>query len=253
MALWITEASPIELRPNATEDDLQTVIRTVYRQLLGNQHVLEAQRLTTAESFLRNGDITVRGFVRCVAQSDLYRSLFFEPSSPYRFIELNCKHLLGRAPADQAEIAAHVQRYHEQGYDVEINSYLDSDEYIANFGENIVPSPRTTQTQPGMKTVDFNRAFSVMRGFAANDIGNQAKLISDIGGNRPTKITLPATGSGAYSNLGKRFSITVAKAGGGPQTRRSNTFVEADYTQLSKAIQNIQKTGGKILKVTEVA
>lgn len=31
MALWITEASPIELRPNATEDDLQTVIRAVYR------------------------------------------------------------------------------------------------------------------------------------------------------------------------------------------------------------------------------
>ena len=81
MALWI-EAESVELRPNATEDDLQAVIRAVYRQVLGNAHVMDNQRLTSAESQLRNGDITVREFVRAVAQSDLYRSLFFETSSP---------------------------------------------------------------------------------------------------------------------------------------------------------------------------
>ena len=77
MALWI-ETESVELRPNATEDDLQAVIRAVYRQVLGNAHVLDNQRLTSAESQLRNGDITVRGFVRAVAESNLYRSLFFE-------------------------------------------------------------------------------------------------------------------------------------------------------------------------------
>lgn len=97
MALWI-ETESVELRPNATEEDLQATIRAVYRQVLGNAHIFENQRLTNAESQLRNGDITVAGFVRAVAQSDLYRSLFFETSSPYRFIELNFKHLLGRAP-----------------------------------------------------------------------------------------------------------------------------------------------------------
>ena len=35
MALWITDSDPIELRPNATEDDLQGVIRAVYKQVLG--------------------------------------------------------------------------------------------------------------------------------------------------------------------------------------------------------------------------
>ncbi|MDY7016364.1 MAG: phycobilisome rod-core linker polypeptide, partial [Cyanobacteriota bacterium] len=73
MALWI-ETESVELRPNATEEDLQVVIRAVYRQVLGNAHVMESQRLTSAESQLRNGDITVRGFVRAIAQSDLYRS-----------------------------------------------------------------------------------------------------------------------------------------------------------------------------------
>jgi hypothetical protein len=94
MALWITDADPVELRPAASEDDLQTVIRAVYRQVLGNTHVMDSQRLSSAESLLRNGDITVRGFVRLVAQSDLYQSLFFDTASPYRFIELNFKHLL---------------------------------------------------------------------------------------------------------------------------------------------------------------
>ena len=97
MALWM-ETESLELRPNATEDEIQDVIRAVYRQVLGNAHVLDDQRLVDAESQLRNGDITVREFVRAVAESSLYRSRFFETSSPYRFVELNFKHLLGRSP-----------------------------------------------------------------------------------------------------------------------------------------------------------
>ena len=76
MALWVANLDAIELWPNATEDDLQMVIRSVYKQVLGNAHVMDSQRLVSAESLLRSGDITVRGFVRMVAQSELYRSLF---------------------------------------------------------------------------------------------------------------------------------------------------------------------------------
>ncbi|MBW4550317.1 MAG: phycobilisome rod-core linker polypeptide [Aphanocapsa sp. GSE-SYN-MK-11-07L] len=250
MALWI-EAETIELRPNATEDNLQAVIRAVYRQVLGNTHVMESQRLISAESLLRNGDITVRGFVRAVAQSELYQSLFFDNSSPYRFIELNFKHLLGRAPQDQAEISAHVQTYNTQGYEAEIDSYLDSNEYLTSFGENTVPSARGNRTQVGSKNVNFNRTFALMRGFAANDIGSAAKLISDLGSDRPTKIVTPTGGSGAYSNTGKRFRITVAKTGG--RSTRSSSSFEVNYAQMSQNIKNIQKSGGKILSIAEVA
>jgi phycoerythrin-associated linker protein len=250
MALWI-EAETVELRSNATEEDLQAVIRSVYRQVLGNTHVMESQRLTSAESLLRNGDITVRGFVRAIAQSELYQSLFFDNSSPYRFIELNFKHLLGRAPQDQAEISEHVQTYNSQGYEAEIDSYLDSDEYLTSFGENTVPSARGNRTQVGSKNVNFNRTFSLMRGFAANDVGISAKLISDLGSNRPTKIVSPASGSGAYSNTGKRFRITVSKAGG--RVTRSTSTLEVSYTQMSQNIKNIQKSGGKILSIAEIS
>lgn len=252
MALWI-EAESVELRPMASEDDLQAVIRAAYRQVLGNAHIMDNQRLTNAESQLRNGDITVKEFVRAVAQSELYRSRFFETSSPYRFVELNFKHLLGRAPQDQSEISEHVQIYNSQGYEAEINSYIDNDEYGTSFGENVVPSARGNRTQTGIKNVGFNRTFALMRGYAANDVGKSAKLIGDLGGNLPTKIVAPAGGSGATSATGKRFRVAVSKASYGPRVTQSAATFEVGYNQLSQKIQSIQKSGGKILSITEVA
>ncbi|NET53379.1 MAG: photosystem I reaction center subunit XII [Merismopedia sp. SIO2A8] len=249
------EVEPLELRPLATEDDLQTIIRGVYKQVLGNVHLMESQRLSSAESLLRNGDVTVRGLVRMVAQSELYQSLFFHTASPYRFIELNCKHLLGRAPLDQAEISEHVQIYNQQGYEAEIDSYIDSDEYIQNFGENIVPYARTIRSQSGIKNVGFNRTFSLLRGAASSDTSdNKAKLISAVAGNTSTKVKTPVVGSGAaYDNTGKRFRIEVTKAGAGSIFKRSNTTYEVGYAQMSQKIQNIHKMGSKILSITEVA
>jgi len=251
MALWVADVDAIELWPNATEDDLQMVIRSVYKQVLGNAHVMESQRLISAESLLRNRDITVRGFVRIVAQSDLYRSLFFESSSSYRFVELNCKHLLGRAPHDQTEISTHVRTYNSSGYSAEIDSYVDSAEYANSFGENRVPFARGTQSQPGQKNVGFNRAFALMRGTASHSGGQSAQLISDVAGNRPTKIKALSTGGGAYTSRAKRFRITASKAAGKGNMNVRSLSVDVNYSQLSARIQSIQKSGGKILSVTE--
>ena len=251
MALWIADTEPLELRPNATENDLQNIIRAVYKQVLGNIHLMESQRFTNAESLLLNGSISVKGFVKLVAQSDLYFSLFCESSSAYRFIELNFKHLLGRAPQDQAEISGHVNTFISQGYKAEINSYIDSEEYILNYGEYIVPYTRGNKTQIGLKNVAFNRTFALNRGFAANDIGNQAKLITDVGVNLGTKITYPTSASGIKDNTGKRFRIHVAKATYGPRVTRSKQTFEVGYGQMSQKIRNIQKSGGKILSISE--
>ena len=251
MSLWIND-SAVELRPNASEEDLQVVIRAVYKQVLGNAHVLESQRLISAESMLRNGEITVRGFVRAVATSDFYKERFFSNSSSYRFIELNFKHLLGRAPQDQVEISEHVQAYSTSGYDTEIDSYLDSDEYLTAFGENVVPYACGASTQTGVKNVAFNRLFALDRGYAANDTGSSAKLISDVAGNLGTKIKSPAKGSGTYSNTGKRFRISASKANFGSRVTNSNYSVEVGYSQLSKRIQNMQRSGATIVSISEV-
>lgn len=252
MALWVADAAPIELRPNATEDDLQIVINAVYRQVLGNMHVMDDMRVSSAESFLRDGKITVRGFVRAVAKSELYRTAFFETSSPYQFIELNFKHLLGRAPQDQSEISEHVATYNGQGYDAEIDSYLDSAEYLESFGEDIVPYVRGAQSLPGYKNVNFNRTFALVRGDATSDRGRSARLIGSVAGNLTSKIAAPRGGSGTYTNTGKRFRIAVStSAAAAAINRSSNQEYVVSYSQMSKTIQNVLKRGGKIVSITE--
>ena len=248
------EAAPLELSPNATEEEVQAVIRAVYKQVLGNQYVMDSDRLYSAESQLRNGEITVRRFVRKVAQSSLYQSLFFSGAYQYRFIELNCKHLLGRAPQDQAEISQHVQIYNEQGYEAEIDSYIDSSEYIENFGEWIVPYPCGTSSQVGFKNEVFNRTFSLLRGAASNDSDSRPRLISSIAGNLPTPIKPPTLGNGANAdNTGKRYRIVYSSS---QVAARLNRYSKREsiigYSQMSPLVQNIHRTGGKILSVTEV-
>ncbi|NEQ64823.1 MAG: photosystem I reaction center subunit XII [Symploca sp. SIO2D2] len=249
------EVPPLELRPNYTEDDLQTVIRAVYKQVLGNEYLMDSQRLESAEALLRNGSITVRDFVRVVAKSPLYQSLFFHGSPQYRFIELNFKHLLGRPPQDQAEIDEHVKIYYEQGYEAEINSYLDSEEYLQNFGDDIVPYPRSIRTQAGVKTEGFNRMFSLLRGPATSDRGNSAQLITSLAANASTSIKAPAVGNGAnYTNTGKRFLIVFSScAANARMNRLSKQEYVITYNQMSPTVQKIHKQGGKILSITEVA
>ncbi|MFN3362162.1 MAG: phycobilisome rod-core linker polypeptide, partial [Pseudanabaenaceae cyanobacterium] len=131
--------APLELRPNSTTEEMQTIIRGVYKQVLGNPHVMESERLVTAESKLCNREISVKEFVRLVAKSDFYKARYFESCAPYRFVELNFRHLLGRAPQDQREVSEHIVRCVREGYDAEIDSYIDSEEYQQAFGDNIVP------------------------------------------------------------------------------------------------------------------
>jgi len=71
------ETAPIQLWQNHSEADVDLVIRAAYRQVLGNAHVMESERLTVAESQLKQSDISVREFVRQIALSEQYRVRFF--------------------------------------------------------------------------------------------------------------------------------------------------------------------------------
>ena len=71
------ETPPLELIPGRSEEEVETVIRAIYRQILGNAYVMESERVTIPESQLKRGELSVREFVRSLAKSDLYRSRFF--------------------------------------------------------------------------------------------------------------------------------------------------------------------------------
>lgn len=263
-----------ELRSNASKEEIELVIRAVYRQVLGNDYVMASDRLVSAESLLRDGNLTVREFVRAVAKSELYKQKFFYNSFQTRLIELNYKHLLGRAPYDESEVAYHLDLYQNKGYDAEIDSYIDSEEYQNNFGDNIVPYYRGFETQPGQKTVGFNRIFRLYRGYANSDRaqveGTKSRLARELATNSASSIVGPSGNNENWSyrassdvaprkNLGNavgvgdrvyRLEVTGLRAPGYPSVRRSSTAFFVPYERLSDKLQQIQRQGGKIVSVT---
>jgi phycocyanin-associated rod linker protein len=255
------EADPVELRPRWTQEDAKAVIRAAYRQVLGNEYLMQSERLVGPESLLLNGSITVRDFVRAIAQSELYKEKFLYPNFHVRFIELNYKHLLGRAPYDQAEISYHLDLYTSQGYEAEIASYLDSWEYQQGFGDHVVPYHRDFQVDhPGSRSIGFSRLMHLYGGYANSDRSQgqkQPRLTWEVAKNAATPIHAPASSSLAGAVGGSRgdvYRIRVLKAATPNYTvvRRSMTEVVVAYDQLTTKLQQLNRAGNKVLSVTAV-
>ena len=271
-----SDAKPLELRANWSASDAKLVIRAVYRQVLGNDYLMESERLIGLESLLCNGQITVRDFVRGVAKSELYKTKFLYPVFQTRAIELNFKHLLGRAPDDESEVIDHLDRYQNHGYDADIDSYIDCKEYDENFGDAIVPYYRSFSYQIGQKTPGFSRMFQLYRGYANSDTsqlaGTKSRLAAQLGSNT-TSAVIPPSGSNdgfAYqgtaesvmpkrvfgrSTIGEsgrlyRIEVSAISVPRYPRVRRSNKEFIVSYEQLNSTLQYINKTGGKVASVT---
>lgn len=276
LGLSAFDASRVELRPNnQSEDDLRAVIRAAYRQVLGNDYVMESERLVGAESQLRQGNITVRDFVRAIAKSDLYKNKFLFRNSNTRFIELNYKHLLGRAPYTEDEVNYHLNLYNTKGYDAEIDSYIDSVEYETSFGNNVVPYYTGFSVDAGVRTTGFTRMFRLYRGYANNDRGQAAgktpHLFRELAQNSASTIIKPtssgSTGGfhgagstdtpsralgGSYGEEGRIYRLEVSGIcqPGYPRVRRSNVAYLIPFEQLLPKMQQIHRSGGKIVSVT---
>lgn len=242
----------ITLWPNSSSDDVQAVIAAVYKYVLGNPHMMESERLTTAESQLADGTLSVRDFVRAVGKSEFYRERYFHSCAPYRFVELNFQHFLGRAPQSQAEISEHIVRCVTEGYDAEIDSYLDSDDYLKAFGENTVPYNRGVNSEVGLSQVTYNRAFVVDRGPAqVSSAVKSSQLVGIVPANATNTIKASkatVTGSGTE----KKFKILVTGAKFDSPRRVSTTEYIVSASKMTPQIQRINRTSGKIVSITEI-
>ena len=254
------DSSCVELRPTSSQEEIQIAIDAVYRQVLGNDHLMNSERLTSAESLLRDRSISVREFVRAVAKSELYKAKFFYNNYHPRTIELNFKHLLGRAVYDESEIVEHLDIYQNEGFETDIDSYIDSDEYTENFGEDIVPYYRGFSTQRGQKTVGFTRMFQLYKGYANSDRaqGNSGspRLTYDLARNLATPVRNPGT-SGVLSGTTTtkrsglyRLRVTQGAKGRAPQLRRSINEYVVPYERLSPTLQKLNQKGCQILSIT---
>ena len=246
--------------PGDSPDQLAALIRASYKQVMGNPHLMEFERAISAESRFVDGYLSTREFVRAIGLSAEYKRRFFETNAPYRFIELNFKHFLGRAPKSQAEISEHTRILAEGGYDAEIASYVDCEEYQSTFGEDTVPFARIL-SENGRSQVAFNRHLKLAEGFAASDtVQTSSSLVRSVatgmvpGGwsSTTTRINRTGTQSGAPDPTKKRFRIVVgAQAARGRQRTAGNTYLVSGK-DMSSQMKYIHARGGKIVSITEV-
>jgi phycoerythrin-associated linker protein len=270
------ETPPVEWVNGTSASDAETVIQAVYRQVLGNAYVMESERLAVPESQFKRGELSVREFVRAVAKSDLYCSRFFTSCARYRSIELNFRHLLGRPPLDLEEMRGHSTILDTEGFESEIDSYLDSDEYQNTFGENIVPYIRGYKTEACQSMVQFTHTFQLVRGASSSSLkgdlaGKSPKLNSLVILSTPTPV-VASTGGGATfrdpgsartrlgvgsGDQGKVYRIEVtgyrAKVVNNiSKFRTANKVYMVPYDKLSEEYQRIHRQGGVIASITAI-
>ena len=132
------------MNPGMNQGETALVINSIYCQVMDvfSGQVPQEFRRSDLESKLRNGEITVREFIRTLAGSEIYRRRFYTPYPNTKVIEFLFRHLLGRAPATQAEIRQYNQILAQKGLRAAVEAIVDSPEYAQYFGEDVVPYNR---------------------------------------------------------------------------------------------------------------
>jgi len=124
------------------ETDIDDLIRAAYRQIFNEQQMIAAHRQVTLESQLRNGQITMRDFIRKLLLSDSFRRLNYDTNNNYRFVELCIQRVLGRLPYNQQEKLAWSIVLATKGLQCFVDELLNTDEYLNTFGDYTVPYQR---------------------------------------------------------------------------------------------------------------
>ena len=136
------QLQPAALNGAPAETDMDDIIRAAYRQIFNEQQMIAAHRQVTLESQLRNGQITIRDFIRKLLLSDSFRRLNYDTNNNYRFVELCIQRVLGRSPYNQQEKLAWSIVLATQGLQGFVDQLLSTEEYLQAFGDYIVPYQR---------------------------------------------------------------------------------------------------------------
>jgi len=156
-------SSPQVLTAGAATDSINSAIEAVYRQLL-NRVPLTAERLSDAESQLRDGQLSLAEFVGVIAGSDLFVQRL-NRMAPLRAAAATYLALLGRA-AMPNETSRFLSTRVRKGLRTAIDAVLSSDEYSQVFGQSTVPYIRGLSTADGVPLSTVNRTANLYAGNA---------------------------------------------------------------------------------------
>jgi len=196
--------------------EMNELIDAAYRQIFF--YAFRADRERFLESQLRNGQITVRDFIRGLLLSDTFYNSFYAKNSNYRFVEQCIQRVLGRDVYSEREKIAWSIKVATKGIEGFIDELLDTEEYMENFGYDIVPyqrrrvlASREEGERPfNIKSPRYNDYYRSILGFpqiiwqsevrsytpqeARAQAGNPS-LYLDMARSLPTRANAPSTGS----------------------------------------------------------
>jgi len=132
--------------------EVDALIDKAYRQIFF--HAMNSDRDIYLESQLRNGEITIRDFIRGLLLSRRFSEGYFNCSSNYRMVDQVVGRVLGRPVHGDAERRAWSIVIAQKGFKAFVDQILDGDEYMSSFGYDRVPQQRSRKL-PGQSIGDL--------------------------------------------------------------------------------------------------
>ncbi len=128
------------MKPGLSPSEKDDILKAAYRQVF-ERDIRRAygQTVSYLDSKVKNGEISMKEFIRRLGKSELYRKQFYEPFINSRVVELAFRHFLGRAPETREEVQTYFSIISKGGLGALVDALVDSREYGDYYGEETVP------------------------------------------------------------------------------------------------------------------
>jgi phycobilisome core-membrane linker protein len=132
------------MRPGLSGSEKEDVLKAAYRQVF-DRDICRAysQSISDLDSKVKNGEISMKEFIRRLGKSPLYRQQFHDGFVNSRVVELAFRHFLGRGVSSMTEFSRYFNLLTQKGIGALVDALVDSQEYGDYFGEEIVPYLRS--------------------------------------------------------------------------------------------------------------
>jgi phycoerythrin-associated linker protein len=165
----------------------------------------------------------------------------------------------------------HFTILQEQGFDAEIDSYIDSAEYQERFGEEVVPFLHGFNYNPGQQGLQFSYMLQLTRGVGASVRGDllrtQSRLNPAVHAEQPMPVVSPNAKGSVFRKVasdgvtrqgvgagkeGRTFRVEITGFNNYRLHKRSNRVRFIPFNKLLQVQQQIQREGGRIASITPV-
>ena len=135
------KAQRFNMKPGMTGAQKAEVVRAAYRQVFERDIVKGYSQVVcpVEATQVRQGDISMREFIRALGHSKEYRQQFYGRFSNSRAVELAFRHFLGRGISSREEFTRYFDIVSAQGLKGLVDALINTMEYAQVFGEETVP------------------------------------------------------------------------------------------------------------------